>query len=288
VTTTSFLNYFGTNRTFAHHVGAELTGCSHVTIPFAGGMCEVPHIAARGVLLNDAHRHVINAAAVAADPLLGPQMYRRLRRVPFSEDALRLAQKRCRERERAAELFSLSLPPAVSDADRLQWAIDYFATSWMGRGGKGGTAGEFDGPLSVRFTGTGGDSATRFRSATTSLASWRRTFRRCNFSHEDFRVTLAGVKDQPGCGVYCDPPFPVAGEAYRHPFAEGDHCDLARLLGGLRHARVVVRYYRCDLTEELYPTGLWTWTGRQGRTQANSAREDCLIVNGPSLAKEAA
>ena len=285
--TTAFANWFGSNRTLARHVGTELSSCSHVTVLFAGGMCEVPYLKARGVLVNDVHRHVINAAAVAGDPVLGPQMYRQLRRLPYSPDVLAAAQRRCKAMETATTSLFGGEREQPDEVERLSWAVDYFVTSWMGRGGKGGTRGEFDGPLSVRHTGSGGDSATRFRSATAGLSAWGRTFRRCNFTHDDFRVTLGNVRDQAGCGVYADPPFPGAGDGYAHPFTEQDHRDLARHVGALRHARVVIRYYRHPLVEELYPADRWTWIGRAARTQAGGEREDFLILNGPSVAGSA-
>jgi hypothetical protein len=53
-TTTAIAGWFGGNRLLAPRVGAALEGCNHVVILFAGGMCEVPHITARTILVNDA------------------------------------------------------------------------------------------------------------------------------------------------------------------------------------------------------------------------------------------
>jgi len=65
---TALAPWFGSNRTLAENVGTALAGCQWVGVPFAGGMCELLQIKARSLLVSDLHRHVLNLAAVAADP----------------------------------------------------------------------------------------------------------------------------------------------------------------------------------------------------------------------------
>ena len=265
---TSLLPYFGGNRTLGHRVGELLEGCTHVTVPFAGGMGELLHIGARTLVVSDLNRHAIALAGVLALPDLGPKLIRRLRRWVFHPDALRAAQERCRGYERDG-------PPA----DLVQWAEDYFACCWMTRSGVAGTGKEFRDGLSVRWDAGGGDSATRFRSAVEALRAWRRIVPRCTFLVADAFEVLAKVKDQAGCGAYCDPPWPDDGDRYTHKFSEAQQRELARVLGGFTATRVVVRFGDHELIRELYPHDKWVWHELTGRTQANGAKAEVLLVN---------
>lgn len=126
MTTTAIANWYGSNRMLAAHVGAELAGCAWVGVVFGGGMCEVPHIAARSILVNDKHRHVINLARVAKHKTQGPKLYRALRRFAFHPDELADAQARCLEREELTdnpdELFARTgRDHRYDDDDRFAW-----------------------------------------------------------------------------------------------------------------------------------------------------------------------
>ncbi len=280
---TGLASYYGSNRTLASNVGRALAGRKHVTIPFAGSLTEGLAIKARSLVVGDAHRHLINLFTVAADPVLGPQLYRELRRLPFHPDVLAAAQERCRfvEGRHGDGLFGSSLVPGPDDAGRLAWAVDYFVTSWFGQGGRSGTKAEFRGPMSVRFDAGGGDSCRRYRSAVASIPAWRQAvLSRCTFFAGDFRQLLAKVRDRDDCGLYCDPPFPGPGDAYRHRFTPADHRDLRDRLAPLRRTRVVVRYYSHPLVEELYPRSAWDWQAFDGRDQHNAGdKPELLITN---------
>jgi DNA adenine methylase len=270
---TTLLPWYGSNRSLAHAVGRQLAGVPHVTVPFAGGMSELAHIPARTIVASDAHRHVINLANVLADERMGPVLIRRLRRLAFHEDTLREAQGACR----AIEAGGNALSP-------IDWAEDYFVCAWMTRSGAAGTGGEFRGALSVRHGAGGGDSATRFRSAVEALRDWRRVLRRCTFVVRDCFAALADVRDEPECAVYCDSPFPDAGDKYQFRFTDAQHRELAARLAAFRLCRVVARFYRHPLVEELYPAPHWRWldlTG--GKTQANKAAPEVLLVNGDPI-----
>jgi DNA adenine methylase len=283
--TTALFHWFGSNRMLAHAVGEELSGCGYVGVVFAGGLSELLHIDARSLGVNDLHRHSINCARVAADPVLGPKFYRRVRRQPFAGDVLEAAQARCLLREKAQD--NAGLFGAVPDPnlfDRFEWAVDYWIAIWMGRGGKAGTDSEFSGGLSVRFNGNGGDSATRYHSAGSSLPAWRSVLRRANFTTLDCFEFLRKIKDEAGNGVYSDAPWPGAGDSYRHKFDEAKQRRLARMLGAYERARVVVRFGDHPLIRELYPEPKWTWRMLSGRNQANDGSSEVLLMNGPSRA----
>lgn len=293
MTTNALANWYGSNRMLASHVGAELSGCKVVAVPFAGGMCEIPHLSARQILVNDLHRHVINLARVVADPVLGPTLYRKLRRFVFHPDTLTVAQERCLLREQTQtqtiDLFGgidrAAVAAGATPEPDLLWATDYFVASWMRPGGRSGTKREFEGELPVRWNANGGGSAVRYFSAVGSLAAWRRTLRRCEFTTLDAIAFLDRLEDSADHGVYCDPPFPGPGDRYAHQLLAGQQslADAVRRFGS---ARVVMRYYDVPLVRSLYPeTAGWTWVRLTGRKQSNGTADEVLILNGPSVAR---
>jgi len=276
ITTTALAPWFGAARMMAKHVGPELAGCKWCGIPFAGGMPEVLAIDAPAIACNDTHRAVINLAKVAADARLGPQLYRHLRRLPFHPETLSVAQMRCLAWE--DDDFREILPDPC-----FPWAIDYFTAVWMGRSGRAGTDDELHGNLSTRWNANGGDSNTRFRSAVRSLIGWRRALARCSFTTLDAFDFLGRCQDIEANGIYCDPPFPGAGDRYTHKFSSEQHVRLAGVLDSFERARVVCRFYDHPLVRELYPENLgWVWRRFKGRKQSNAVGPEVLILNGPS------
>lgn len=144
-----------------------------------------------------------------------------------------------------------------------------------------GTAREFENGLSVRWDAGGGDSLTRFRSAVAALAEWQAVFDCCSFVCLDVFEFLAKVRDRADCGLYLDPPFPGPGDAYKHRFTLEQHRELARRLAAYERTRVVCRFYRHRLVEELYPAPRWRWLELEGgRTQTNGTPPEVLLVNG--------
>jgi len=139
------------------------------------------------------------------------------------------------------------------------WAAQFFIACWMNRSAKAGTDDEFNGQLPLRWSATGGDSNTRYRSAIESLEAWSAIMRRCNFSTLDVFEFLDKCQDKAGHGIYCDPPFPKAGGGYKHKFGELQHRALALNLRLFQETRVVCRFYDHALIRELYPESLWTW-----------------------------
>lgn len=260
--------WFGAARKTAAVCGEATRGCDWVGVPFCGSLAEVPAIVAAGaleVVCNDAHRHLINLARVMADQALGAALFRRLRRQPFSPEVLADAQWACVKSDPGANLD----PEA---------AFSYFVSSWAGRSGKAGTDGEHRGGLAMRWKGGGGASALRFSGACWSIRDWWAVLERCTFLSMDAMQFLAKVPDAPRNCLYCDPPWPEAGEPYKHGFGEGDHVELARVLGAFRQTRVVVRTGGDALTRRLYPVEVgWVWVSIEGRNQANVKAAEWLI-----------
>lgn len=271
---TALASWFGSNRMLAPLVGKELEGCRWVGIPFAGGMSELAHIKASTIVVSDLHRHVMNLACILSMDGGADWLAQDLAKLPFHPDTLTYAQLHCVEMERGGWSFG----KRDAEADQ-RWAVNYFVTCWMGRSAKAGTDDEFKGGLPVRWSASGGDSNTRYRSAIESLDAWGAIMRRCNFVVQDVFEFLDNVKDETGHGLYLDPPFPGPGDAYRHKFDEAKHRLLAPRLSEFKSCRVVCRFYDHPLVRELYPESRWAWKHSEGRTQSNGKAPEVLIVN---------
>lgn len=102
---------------------------------------------------------------------------------------------------------------------------------------------------------------------------------RCNFVTLDVFEFLDKVKDADRHGLYLDPPFPDAGDAYKHKFTESQQRRLAERLAAFERCRVVCRFYDHPLIREIYPTERWTWQRAEGRDQANGAKPELLLIN---------
>lgn len=259
-----FLPWFGANTGNAETAGELLTDCKYVVVMFAGSMAEVPHIAAREILVNDKHRDVMNLAAVVADPVQLKALRRILDWSPLCDSVRQQAIDYCKAN------------PTQMGVER---AAAYFIVHWMGRSGHAGKAKEFNGAVPIRTNANGGGTAKRYDSALRSLWAWHRVMRRCNFECLDWNELLDKYGgDDEWRGIYADAPWPDAGEKYLHKFTEKDHRALATRLSGYRKARVVVRYGDHPLIRELYPEGEWTWHLMDGRNQGNNAVREALIV----------
>jgi hypothetical protein len=293
MTTKTLTPWFGSNRSCAAEAGRELAGLSWVGVVFAGGMSEIPFIGARSLVINDLHSALINLGRVVASPDLFPAFQQATEGKLFHPIELQDAQCRCLEREAAIEnargagLFGG--PVTTCKVPDVAWAVDYWVAVWMGRSANAGTDGEFRGNLSVRMNANGGDSAVRYRSATGSLPAWHRLLLRANFKSQDCFEFIDSVGDEQGHGLYCDPPFPGPGYSYKHKFTAAMHRRLAEKLAAFQRTRVVCRFYEHELVRELYPASRWTFRAvKGGRTQANEAGAELLLINGESIAGQEA
>jgi site-specific DNA-adenine methylase len=275
---TALAPWYGSARIVGPHVGHLLSGCDWLGIPFAGGMSELAHVKARTVLVGDLHRHVINLAAVVADPVLNERLRERLAAAPFHPDVFSGSQEFCQLVERLQSEFSRDRV-SLSRIPDLDWAYHYFITAWMSRSATAGTDREFQAGLSVRWEAGGGDSVTRFRNATAALAEWQAIMARCTFVCLDVFEFLGKVKDAEKHAVYLDPPWFKDGDCYRHKFTVDQHKEMARRLAGFSAARIVVRAGDHPFVRELYPeAGRWRWHEIEGRTMANKTKAEALIV----------
>lgn len=270
---TALAPWFGAARMIAERVATHLDGCDWVGVPFAGGMTELLYIKARTLMVSDLHRDIINLATVVQNEKDRRALLKLLDWTLFHPDNLALAQQWC-------DTVDEKL---IGICDRVCMARNFFIAAWMGRSGKAGTDGEFSGGPAYRWDSGGGDSCVRFRSAIRALGEWGRVFKRATFHTFDVFEFLAKVKDAPGTGVYCDPPFPEVGDSYRHKFTEADHRRLAEKLTALQHARIVCRFYDHPMVRELYPESAgWVWHHLNGRDQHNNGTkpEVILVRNG--------
>lgn len=285
--TKAIAQWFGSARMIGPAVGQELAGCTWAGVPFCGGCPELPHIKVRSGIASDLHRHLVNMARVIREPELKDELKARLDATLFHPDELRAAQFRCQVREAKAEQATglFAMPGETADAADVDWAYDYFVCSWMGSGARSGVDSEFGQSISFRWNANGGDSCTRFRSAAESLDAWSLALRPWNFVCLNAFEFLDTVKDEDGHGIYCDPPsWPGASDAYRHKFTDADHRRLRDRLAAFTRARVVVRYGRHPVIEDLYPRDRWYWRELTGRNQANSDSNEVLLLNGTSRA----
>lgn len=243
--------------------GELLERCSCVAVPFAGGMCEIPRMAARTVLVNDADRALINLAHVVRNSRR--RLVEMLDLTPFHAVELEASQNYCRHAEKETPL------------DSFAWAYHYFICSWMTRGGNGGTQSEFNSGLSMRYKAGGGDSVVRFRNATAALAEWEPVMRRCAFTCMDAFDFIAEYfdRDLNENGLYADPPWYKDGDVYKYTI---DHVKLRDVLEAFQRTRIAVRYGDCEEIRDLYKSPRWTFHWLTSRTQANTDKAELLLV----------
>lgn len=257
--TKSPLPWFGSDAAVAPRLAALLDHCSHVTIPFCGGLSILPNLKARAIVANDAHSSAINFYRKMCDP----------------DDRYRLIEMCENTLSHPAELRYAE--KIVNDPwhDSLLHAWAFWAICWIGRKGKGGTKHQ-GGMPSVRRTGRGGTNASRIAAAASDLREWAQEFKRCEWEQVDFRQVLEKVSEQKGCGIYCDPPWFKAGRNYLHKFGTQDHEDLKMLLERFKQTTIVVRYDNCDQARELYAD--WTVIEAGSRSQSNGGVEEVWFV----------
>lgn len=275
----AILPYFGGKRTMAPDIVKQLGPHIQYFEPFCGSMAVLfAKEPCRQETVNDLHGDLINLALVIQDPLLGPNLYRRLRRTPLADELL----SKAREEILKPGCYEL-------DAERAYW---FFVFSWMGRNGEAGLANvERSGLLCVRWTANGGDPAVRFRGVVDSIPAFRRRLRNVTILRRNAFEWLPKVDDVGTVAIYCDPPYIEKSDQYLHDFSPGfmggidDHERLRDILSSFRNARVVLSYYDCDRVRELYEG--WTFitkTRAKHLSNTNATKKEApevLIANGP-------
>src|SRR5262245_31451559 len=279
----ALLPWFGCKRQLAPRIVAELGPHRVYWEPFCGS-CSVLFEKARATYesVNDLHGDLINLARVVQEPSTAEALYGRVQRTLFHEDLLPLAKERLTAGELAA---------GAADPERAYW---YLVFSWMGLNGVSGTPLHRTGTFAVRYSGKGGNGATRWRSVAESIPDWHERLAGVQILRRDAFEVLENLDDAAGTVLYVDPPYLIKGARYVHDFAGDDHGRLAEVLARFRSARVLLSYYADPLIARLYPG--WTQvpcpvakslvnSGMRDERGATLAPE-VLVINGPRLSAE--
>ncbi len=298
----AILPYFGGKRTMAPLIVRELGNHRAYWEPFCGSMAVLlakPPCSLETVC--DLNADLTNIGSIIKHQVLGPQFYRRLKRLLVSEAEL----------EECVELLDSTTPPG--DEPDLERGIAYFVQSWMMRSGVAGTNLSKRGAgrnIAIRYTPNGGSLSPRWENAIGSIPAWRDRMRHVIIMRRDAFHVLPKIEDATGTVIYTDPPYlketrsgmngSGATSRYQHDFDSNsggllgdDHTRLADELRRFKKARVVVSYYDHDRLQELYPG--WTIVhvdakkamvqqSKRGKNESESAPE-VLIINGPSFTK---
>jgi DNA adenine methylase len=278
--------WYGSKRTLAPRIVQEL-GSHRVYWELFCGSCSVlftkPAVTYETV--NDLHGDLWNLACVVQIPDSARQLYRKVASTLFHEDILPQAKEQL--------LSEVGDVPAVS---RAYW---YLVFSWMGLNGISGTPLGKTGTFCVRYSGNGGNGATRWASVVDSIPDWHQRLIGVQILRRDAFELLPRIDDAEGTAIYVDPPYITKGSKYVHDFRPADHERLAEQLRRFKNTRIVVSYYDHPLLAELYRD--WTkldsaylrvaksmvnsgMRNKSGRTEA----PEVLLVNGPAFSNETA
>ncbi len=242
-TITALAPWYGSKRTMAKRI-VEAIGPHRVYWePFCGSMAVLlAKASCRMEVVNDLHGDLINLALVIQHKTLGPALYRRLRRVLSHQDLFAVALAEVRASE----------PPPVAATPDIDRAESYFIASWQGMNGVAGTS-TFNTNFAKRFSGSGGDNATRWTGAVASIPQWRERLRCVQILRSDGIELCEKIEDRDGVAIYVDPPYLVKGAKYLHDFEANDHTRLAKVLTRFRHSHVVLSYYDDPRLAAMYP-----------------------------------
>lgn len=271
--------WYGSKRTLAAQIVRQLGEHRVYWEPFCGSMAVL--FAKERVTyetVNDLHQDLINLALVVQDEEMALDLYGRVSRLLFHEDLLALAKE---------HLTSSAADPSRPDVERAYW---YLVFSWMGFNGISGTPLNRTGSICVRYSGQGGNGATRWSSVVDSIPDWHRRLLGVQIINRDAFDVLKRIDDEDGTALYIDPPYLTKGARYVHDFLPTDHVRLAGLLHRLKKSRIVVSYYDHPMLKDLYPTWSTVTSAQLGmnRNMLNTRRQngaveapEVLLVNGP-------
>lgn len=280
--------WYGSKRTLAPSIVRQLGDHRVYWEPFCGS-CSVLFYKDRCTYetVNDLHKDLVNLALVVQREATALDLYGRAARCLFHEDLLPVAK---------AFLTGRPWEPGAPDVERAYW---YLVFSWMGLNGISGTPLHHTGTFAVRYSGNGGNGATRWASVCESIPDWHRRLIGVQILSRDAFGIIERLDDAGGTAVYVDPPYLAKGARYVHDFQGEDHARLAELLRRFTASRVVVSYYAHEALAGLYPG--WTLIGsaklRVAKSMVNSGKRDqkgrteapeVLLVNGPAFEADAA
>ncbi len=282
---TALAPWFGSKRTLAPRIIAELGEHSAYWEPFCGSMSILlAKPPSTFETVNDMHDDLINLARVIRHPDAGPKLYRKLRRVLLDERAFDECGDRVRSEWPPYQRADCGIHPGR--------AFDYFVTSWFGRNGVAGTS-SYNAHFCRRYTKNGGHAAKRWESAVNSIPAWRRRMRAVTVLSCDGIELCGKIEDAPGVVIYADPPYLVKAAKYLHDFDWLAHRQLAKSLRRFTKTRVVVSYYEHPDLADLYPG--WTKVDcTMTKSLVSSGKRDAgndtkapevLLINGESYTK---
>ncbi len=237
--------YYGCKRQLSDKIIEALGPHNIYYEPFCGS-CAVALAKpkCRMTVVNDLHGATINLARVVQDDGFSLVLFSRLTRTLFCEELYNDSVKWLLENKLSHE--------QIGPWYWIDWAYHYFIVSWQGRNGFVGTTRELSSGFCKRYTGSGGDPATRFRNAVGSLPTWWDTMRGWTILSEDGFALIERIPDEDGVAVYIDPPYVEHIADYVHDFVADDHVRLANALSRFKAAKVVVSYYEHPILGELY------------------------------------
>lgn len=280
---TAIAPWYGSKRTLAPRIVAELGDHSAYWEPFCGSMAVLlVKPVCRLETVNDLHADLINLARVVQDRELSAELYHRARFLWCSDVELTEADAIIRKTE-------------AGDGPNVERALRYLITSWMGRNGECGLAShERAKSLCVRWTNNGGAPAVRWHAAVRSIAAWHRRLCKVTVLRRDGFEVLEKIakSDEARAAIYLDPPYLEKSDTYVHDFDGDDHQRLALIARRLKRARIVVSYYDHPRLAELYPG--WTKVdcsrvknlGNIAEGKPKSLAPEVLLINGPSLTSD--
>lgn len=252
--------WFGGKRTIAPVIVDLIGGHKEYWEPFCGSMAVLfakPVCSMETV--NDLHGDLINLARVIQDPTLGEQLYDKLSRTLCAERFFRESKDRW---------ISGVTKPGEMDIDR---AYDYFVASWMGLNGVSGTE-RCNYQFAVRWCGSGGHGAKRWKSVVSSMPAWHQRLRNVLIIERDAFEVVGNIKDGDSTAIYCDPPYLEKSDKYIHDFSESDHQRLATALSRFKKSRVIVSYYDHQELDVLYPDWIKIKVKNTRQSLRNSTR----------------
>lgn len=281
---TAIAPWFGSKRTLAPRIVAELGQHSAYWEPFCGSMAVLlAKEVASSETVNDLHGDLINLARVLKQESTAIDLYSRLSRFLMHEDIFHELADRWKAR---------GYIPATDEAS-VDRAEEFMVCSWFGRNGVAGTP-SYNQGFCVRYTKNGGHAATRWRSCVASIPEWHNRLCGVTILNRNAFELLERIDDAAQTAMYIDPPYIVKGAKYVHDFKEDDHAKLAKLLQRFRKLRVVVSYYdhpdlsklypkwmkvNCPVTKSLVNQGM---RDKEGSIQA----PEVLLINGESYTQE--
>lgn len=268
-------------------------------------------------IANDVYGLLINLARVVASnhwSALTEQVERTIWHEDLIHQGINALSFVCQTLENGCEDLGELCPEELLQGSALhevhvQMAYWLLVVEWIGRNGLAGT--DFrKRTASVRYTNTGGNPATRWRSVGESLPAWHERLRDVVFTRRDALPVLEELRDEAGLVVYADPPYLAEGEKYLHGWARprietarGDllwdasasepltkHKELAEILSRYTRARVFVSYKAHADLEWMYPTGMGWRCVRLRAKRSNGAigerkdGDEVLLLNRPAFA----